>query len=193
MKAWKVASLTLAGVSLVGVMCAALLIHRGFRATNQPSRIETIVAHTARNLSIPGAARNDRNPLEASQETLQAGRDAFMARCQTCHSHDGSGLTPVGQSLYLRVPDLRSASTQNLTDGEIHYIIENGVELTGMPAWGNPHEVQNNDSWKLVLYIRSLSPLRKPEQLQQMQASVSAHYVGSQACEKCHAEIYQHW
>ena len=99
----------------------------------------------------------------------------------------------MGQSLYPRVPDLRATATQELTDGEIHYIIENGVQLTGMPAWANPHQVQNGDSWKLVLYIRSLRPLTHQEQVQQRQASASAKYVGSQACEKCHAEIYQHW
>jgi predicted CXXCH cytochrome family protein len=91
------------------------------------------------------------------------------------------------------VPDLRAASTQNLTDGEIHYIIENGVELTGMPAWGNPHQAQNEDGWKLVLYIRSLRPLSQQEPVQQTRTSASAHYVGSRACEKCHAEIYEHW
>jgi mono/diheme cytochrome c family protein len=193
MKAWKVVSLTLAVVALLGLLCAALLIHRGFRATNQPSRLESIVAHTARNLSFPSAARSEKNPLEASQETLQGGRDTFLAKCQTCHGQDGSGLTPVGQSLYPRVPDLRSAQTQTLTDGEIHYIIENGVELTGMPAWGNPHQAQGDDSWKLVLFIRSLGPLTQKEQTQQAQISGSAHYLGSQACEKCHRQIFEHW
>ncbi|MGH7743779.1 MAG: hypothetical protein ACREQ5_03035, partial [Candidatus Dormibacteria bacterium] len=88
---------------------------------------------------------------------------------------------------------LRAAQTQNLTDGEIHYIIENGVELTGMPAWGNPHHAQNDDSWKLVLFIRSLRPLTKSEQAQQAQTTTSAHYVGSRACQKCHAQIFEHW
>src|SRR6185312_8613525 len=74
-----------------------------------------------------------------------------------------------------------------------HYIIENGVELTGMPAWGNPHQVQNVDGWKLVLYIPSFRPLAHQEEAQQTQTSASAHYVGSQACEKCHADIYHHW
>jgi predicted CXXCH cytochrome family protein len=172
---------------------AGIWIHSGFRATSQPSRLETAVARAARNLSVPGSARNEKNPLEATQQNLQDGRDAFTARCQTCHGHDGSGLTPVGQSLYPRVPDLRSAQTQRLTDGDIHYIIENGVQLTGMPAWGNPHQAQNGDSWKLVLFIRSLRPLSNEEQAQQAQATTSARYVGSQACQKCHTEIYEHW
>jgi predicted CXXCH cytochrome family protein len=193
MKSWKaflLASILLLVIVLFGV---ALLIHHGFRATNQPSGLETVVARAARNYSIPSAAGNEKNPLEASAQNLQDGRDEFLAKCQTCHGHDGSGLTPVGQSLYPRVPDLRAAPSQNLTDGEIHYIIENGVELTGMPAWGNPHQAQNVDGWKLVLYVRSLRPLTQPEQAQEREASATAHFVGSQACEKCHADVYEHW
>ena len=31
---------------------------------------------------------------------------------------------------------MRLPATQSLTDGELFYIIENGVRLTGAPAWG---------------------------------------------------------
>jgi predicted CXXCH cytochrome family protein len=193
MKAWKAFFLALLFVAVVVAVCGLLFIHRGFRATNQPSRLEIVVARAARNLSIPRDARREKNPLDVTPENLRDGREVFSARCQTCHGHDGTGLTPVGQSLYPRVPDLRSTKTQNLTDGEIHFIIENGVELTGMPAWANTHQAQGDDSWKLVLFIRSLRPLTQQEQTKQVQTSASAHYIGSEACEKCHAEIFEHW
>lgn len=166
MKAWKAFVLALLLVLVIIVVGAAILIHRGFRATNQPSALETAAARAARNYSIPSAARNEKIPLDATPQNLQDRCETFLAKCQSCHGHDGSGLTPMGQSRYPRVPDLRAAPTQNLTDGEIHYIIENGVELTGMPAWGNPHQAQNDDSWKLVLYIRSLRSLAQQEQVQ---------------------------
>ena len=193
MKAWKAFLLALLFVTVVVAACVLLWIHRGFRATNQPSRLEAAVARAARNFSIPGAARDEKNPVDATPQNLQDGRDVFLARCENCHGHDASGLTPMGQSLYPRVPDLRSPRTQNLTDGEIHYIIETGVELTGMPAWGNPHQAQGDDSWKLVLFLRSLRPLTQQEQTKQAQTSASAHYVGSDVCERCHAEIYERW
>jgi len=191
MISWKAFALALVLVFLVALSGVAIFIHRGFNATNQPSSIETVVARAARNYSIPGAARNEKNPLDAISQNLEDGRDSFLAKCQICHGYDGTGRTPVGQSLYPRVPDLRAAPTQRLTDGEIHYIIKNGVELTGMPAWNNPHEMKNVDAWKLVLYIRSFQPLTQAEEAQQTQTP--AHYVGSQACEKCHAEVYEHW
>ena len=193
MKAWKAFVLALLLVFFAGAIGTALLIHRGFRATNQALFLEATLTRAARDLSIPSSERHHANPLAPSPENLNEGREVFLARCETCHGHDGSGLTPMGQSLYPRVPDLRAKATQKLTDGEIHYIIENGVQLTGMPAWGNPHQVQNDDIWKLVLFIRSLRPLTQQEQLHQTQASGSARYVGSHACEKCHREIYEHW
>jgi predicted CXXCH cytochrome family protein len=176
---------------LVFVIAAAWLLARGFRATTEPSRLERVIARSVRNFAIPRAARRENNPLQISADNLQTGREIFLARCANCHGIDGSGTTPVGRSLYPRVPDLRSRQTQNLSDGEIHYIIENGVQLTGMPAWGSPHQ-QTDDLWQLVIFIRDLRPLTKAEQTQQTAIS-SAHYVGSHSCAKCHADVYDRW
>ena len=49
---------------------------------------------------------------------------------------------------------MRLAPTQQLRDGELYYIIHNGVRWTGMPAWGEPGD--DPDSWKMVLFIRHL-------------------------------------
>jgi predicted CXXCH cytochrome family protein len=98
----------------------------------------------------------------------------------------------MGRNLSPRVPDLRSQDTQNLSDGEIHYIIANGVQLTGMPAWKSPQE-SDDQLWQLVLFIRSLRPLTNNEQQAQQNVLGVARYVGSKTCEKCHATIYQRW
>jgi predicted CXXCH cytochrome family protein len=192
-KASKAVLLTLALVATLGILAGALLIHRGFRANREPSQMEKAVARRVRDFTIPGDERSRKNPLDATQETLQEGRDEFQARCATCHGFDGSGRTSVGRNLYPRAPDLQSPETQGLTDGEIHYIIENGVALTGMPAWSNSAPAAEDESWKLVLFIRSLRKATPREIIQQAQLTTTGHYVGSQTCAKCHAEIYEHW
>ena len=185
--------LTVIAILVFVVAAAIAFIHRGFRATTEPSAIERVVARSVRDLAIPARARRETNPLQPSPEILEDARDHFVARCASCHGNDGGGATQMGRNLYPRVPDLRSPQTQSLTDGDLHYIIENGVQLTGMPAWGNAHQELDDDSWKLVLFIRSLRPLTAQEQTQQTQITTTAHYVGSQACEKCHAQIYDRW
>ncbi|HXH66005.1 MAG TPA: hypothetical protein VNI81_02320 [Candidatus Limnocylindrales bacterium] len=62
-----------------------------------------------------------------------------------------------------------------------------------MPGWAKPHDEDSDDSWKLVLYIRSLRNLTNDERTQQTVAMSSARYTGSASCQKCHAQIYEHW
>ena len=149
----------------IAAVGAALLIRRGFSAQSEPSAFETAVARRIRNIAIPRSERQRKNPWNATPETLQDAREHFIARCAICHGNDGRGWTQIGRGLYPRVPDLLSPETQSLTDGELHYIIENGVQLTGMPAWGNPHQETDDDSWKLVLFIRGLRPLTAPRKI----------------------------
>jgi predicted CXXCH cytochrome family protein len=193
MKHWKNSLLLLSVVAILVLVSAILLIRRGFRATSEPSTFEKVFARNVRNFAIPARERNRKNPLEVNSKAVMEAREHFVARCSTCHGSDGRGQTQMGRGLYPRVPDLLSPQTQNLTDGEIHYIIENGVQLTGMPAWSSPHQETEDDSWKLVLFIRDLRPLTGDEKSQESQTSDSAHYVGSQSCQKCHAQIYEHW
>jgi predicted CXXCH cytochrome family protein len=192
MKGRRILFFPLLSVAILAAICAGILL-RGFSARSEPSSFEKVLARTVRNLAIPSGPRHQTNPWKATPETLKEGREHFTARCAICHGTDGRGMTQLGRSLYPRVPDLLSPETQRLRDGEIHYIIENGVQLTGMPGWNNPHEETEDDSWKLVLFIRDLRPLPPQEESQQNQTLHFAHYVGSQACEKCHTQIYAHW
>src|SRR5579863_4192431 len=181
-------------VAILAAGYGAWEIRRGFSAADRPSALESVVSRSVRNLGIPSSARDEKNPWTAAPDTLQEARDNFANHCEGCHGKDGNTRSEIGQNLYPKAPDLRAAPTQNLTDGEIHYIIRNGVRLTGMPALGNPHvEQENNNAWKLVLFIRSISQTTPQEKAQQSATITSAHYVGSAACQKCHTQIYEHW
>jgi mono/diheme cytochrome c family protein len=124
--------------------------------------IEKFLATMTRQLAIPSGCRHIQNPFSASPENIQAGMEHFADHCATCHANDGSGKTEIGQNLYPKSPDMRLPPTQNLSDGEIYYIIHNGVRLTGMPAWGEADH--DPDSWKLVLFIRHLPQLTAREE-----------------------------
>ena len=63
---------------------------------------------------------------------------------------------------------MRLAATQNLEDHELFYIIENGIRLTGMPAWGTGKAAGEEESWRLVRFIRHL-PHITPEEIEQME------------------------
>ena len=190
MRRWKILLVVLVAFSVLAVY-GIVWIRRG--AAGEPSSFEKVVARTARNLAIPLRARAEKNPVIATPEVLQEARNVFLDRCAVCHGHDGSGETQIGRNLYPKPPDLRAAQTQDLSDGELRYIIQNGVRLTGMPAWASAHQQLGDDSWKLVLFIRDLRALTPQEKSAQAATIASAHYIGSQACEHCHAQIYARW
>jgi mono/diheme cytochrome c family protein len=149
------------------VAVAASLLHDGLSSRATPGRLETMLARKARHLAIPANARVAQNPLLASPEDLRDARLHFADHCAICHSNDGSGQTMMGNGLYPKPPDLRLPETQNLSDGELFWIIENGVRFTGMPAFFNGGEHGGApDSWKLVHFIRHLPHLTAAERLE---------------------------
>lgn len=58
---------------------------------------------------------------------------------------------------------MTAAATQELSDGELFWIIENGVKLTGMPAWGSGSPEDAGASWELVHFVRHLPEITKEE------------------------------
>jgi mono/diheme cytochrome c family protein len=161
---------TLIVILLVGVLMAIgvlafSLLHDGVSAKATPTSLEVVMARKARHMALPGAARALTNPVPASEENLRDARLHFADHCAICHGNDGSCDTMMGSGLYPKPPDLRHAETQNLSDGELFWIIENGVRFTGMPAFSSPHS-SPEDSWKLVHFIRHLPQLTTEERLE---------------------------
>src|SRR5580693_7603456 len=156
--------LLIAAVLAVGFVAYSLL-HSGVSAKATPSAIEVMMARKARHMALPSAARSLANPVAASEENLRDGRLHFADHCAICHGNDGSCDTMMGGGLYPKPPDLRLADTKKLSDGELFWIIENGVRFPGMPAFSSRHSSQE-DSWKLVLFIRHLPQLTADERIE---------------------------
>jgi mono/diheme cytochrome c family protein len=158
-------ALTVAGV----VVPVWLMLGRGYSAKDEPTAIEAFIARRVRSLATPRAARDAQNPVENSAPVIAEAMAHFADHCASCHANDGSGDTPLGRGFYPKPPDLRKADTQDLSDGELFYIIHNGIRLTGMPAFGQQSADQDTDSWKLVRFIRYL-PTISSEELEKMKA-----------------------
>ena len=165
MKPWKAVSLILLALAVAAVGYGLTLVRRGFSALATPSAAEEFAATAARKMAVPSGYRQLRNPITPSTENIGRGMEHFADHCATCHSNDGSGQTIFGKGLYPKPPDLRAAGTQNKSDGELYYTIENGVRLSGMPAFSQVHTPEK--AWRLVLFIRHL-PQITPEELNEM-------------------------
>jgi mono/diheme cytochrome c family protein len=163
MKRWVWLTLAAVLVLVLAAVAGRAALRRGFSARDEPSAIERIVATQARHLAIPRGARQLRNRLPLSPGLLAEARAHFADHCALCHGNDGRGRTEIGRNLYPKAPDMTTGHTQDLSDGELFYIIKNGVRLTGMPAWGEDTPEDNRSSWQLVHLIRRLPRLTEAE------------------------------
>ena len=155
---------------ILGLAIVALLLQgRGVSARPAPSTLEARGAVLMRSWMTPSTYKGLKNPVSATEEHFLAAREHFADHCSTCHANDGSGNTDVGRNLYPKAPDMRLPRTQQLSDGEIFYFIENGVRFTGMPGWSTGTPEGERASWQLVQFIRRLSTLT-PEDLAAMEA-----------------------
>jgi cytochrome c553 len=153
-----VLALAFAVAAVIAGVWLSIARAKGFSAREEPRLLERILARSARRWAVPANERDAVNPVAFSSEVWTDSRAHFADHCAACHANDGSGRTEMGQNLYPRAPDMRLQTTQNLTDGELYWIIENGIRLTGMPAWGSGR-ADDTDTWKLVHFIRRLKDL----------------------------------
>ena len=170
MKAFLRASVVLVLVlAATAAVLAYTVARRRLSARDEPSRVEVLLARGMRRLATPSALREMTNPVSLTDAVREEGLEHFADHCSGCHANNGSGDTKIGRGLYPPAPDMRAAATQDLTDGELFAIIENGIRLTGMPAWGTGTPEGEGASWALVHFIRRL-PTLTDEEISRMQA-----------------------
>lgn len=140
-------------VLIILTVCFAVLKSGALSAHRKPGSIEYAIANYALKLSIPTEAKNAKNPVQPSAATLDDANKSFSENCAVCHANDGTGKTDTARGLSPEVPSLAAVHVQSLTDGEMFYIIKNGIRFTGMPGWSLP----DKQIWEMVLLIRQFS------------------------------------
>jgi mono/diheme cytochrome c family protein len=140
---------------IYSAICAALLVLAGCQVRT-PGAIETsFIDGAKRRITVRGSA--DVNPLPASAENIRAGQRNFAAYCMVCHGLDGHNTgVPFADKMSPPVPQLNSRAVQAYTDGQLHWIIKNGISPSGMPAARDIFH--DEEMWQLVLFIRHLPP-----------------------------------
>ena len=182
---WKTATALVLVIVIAALSALAIWFQRhGFSAREEPAWYEKTLARHARRIATPAGAKELKNPHPLTDESLVEAREHWVAHCSTCHALDGSGNTTIGRNLYPKAPDMRDQETQKLTDGEMFYIISNGVRFTGMPAWGEEDSQQS--IWELVGYIRRLPTLSPEEKLLQEKQQRGETDEGKTAAPKKH-------
>jgi mono/diheme cytochrome c family protein len=134
---------------------AIILIATGC-GVSQPGKIESSVVKEIKKTVTIGD-KDKKNPVAYSEAAAKEGQEHFGHHCQICHGLDGQNTgVPFATKMSPPVPELTDKDVQDYTDGQLHWIIENGIEPSGMPAWKGI--LDDDEMWKIVHYIRHLPP-----------------------------------
>jgi mono/diheme cytochrome c family protein len=98
-----------------------------------------------------------KNPLTPTSEHIAEGKESFSHYCVACHGLDGQNTgVPFAENMAPPVPSLASSGVQSYTDGQLKWVIDNGIFPSGMPA--SKGILTDEEIWSTVLYIRHLPP-----------------------------------
>jgi mono/diheme cytochrome c family protein len=152
------------GMFLVGLLVAGVLATGAYNvaATSAPSKTEAKLAAWALNRSVARHATRAHNPLPESPATWRAGLAHYKENCVVCHGAPGVDAAELGQGLNPAAPDLTLPRVQARPDGELFWIVSNGIRTTGMPAFSPTHKPE--EIWQIVSFVRHLEGLTADEQ-----------------------------
>jgi mono/diheme cytochrome c family protein len=130
-------------------------------ATNPPGRFEKKFAAFALNRAIQRRAPVRTNPF-SKPEDIRAGLAHYKENCVDCHGAPGVEESEFGEGLNPPAPDLTLPAVQRMRDGELFWVVSNGIRMTGMPAFAPTHK--EDEIWKIVAFVRHLPEITKEEQ-----------------------------
>jgi len=124
---------------------------------NPPGKLETkTVTYAKHHIFIRG--KSQKNPLPNDTETWQDGKEAFSHYCVACHGMDGQNTgVPFVDHMSPPIPSLASADVQSYTDGQLKWILDNGIRPSGMP--GSKGTLSDDELWSIIVFLRRLPPV----------------------------------
>jgi mono/diheme cytochrome c family protein len=143
-------------------------------ASSAPSKLEESLARFALNRSVARRAGAAKNPLAPSAGILRDGLSHYRENCVGCHGAPGVDAAEYGEGLNPAAPDLTLPRVQKRSDGELYWIVANGIRMTGMPAFSASHKEE--EVWKIVAFLRHLPELSPEEEKGLKEATEEAEH-----------------
>jgi mono/diheme cytochrome c family protein len=112
---------------------------------------QELLAKTVPNDSLSYSAALLKNPLAATPENIEAGKQQYERFCQHCHGEGGKGDGLVAKQ-YKGVPVYSSDALKDVNDGHIYHVITHGK----VRMWPHGSQISSENRWKIVLYVHEL-------------------------------------
>ena len=136
-------------------LLALLTVVVGCKATPPGKMERDVMTWTKHSVFIRN--KSERNPLQPTEANIASGKEAFTHYCVACHGMDGQNTgVPFADTMSPPVPLLSSPEVQSYSDGQLKWVIDNGISPSGMP--GSKGILSDEEIWSTVLFIRHLPP-----------------------------------
>jgi cytochrome c553 len=121
-----------------------------------PSKLETKTVTFAKHHIFVGN-KKQKNPLPFTPANWADGKEAFSHYCVACHGMDGQNTgVPFVDQVSPPIPSLASEDVQRYTDGQLKWILDNGIFPSGMP--GSKGTLSDDELWSIIIFLRRLPP-----------------------------------
>lgn len=138
------------------ILSAAIVSLLAGCKASPPSEFETETVTFAKHHVFVGNGKQ-KNPLPATPENWADGKEAFSHYCGACHGMDGQNTgVPFADRTSPPIPSLASKNVQQYTDGQLKWILDNGIRPSGMP--GSKGTLSDDELWSIVVFLRRLPP-----------------------------------
>ncbi|WP_099828019.1 c-type cytochrome [Oceaniglobus indicus] len=147
---------TLMVLAVLGAVAGGAVV--GFGLFNVSARVGHLpgvswVLHTTfRNSVRLRASRRDDMPDLADPSLIELGARHYDAACRTCHGAPGE--TPSATiAAMVPAPPMIATAVADWQPHELHWIVSNGVKMSGMPHWP---ATRDDDVWPVVAFLVSV-------------------------------------
>jgi thiosulfate dehydrogenase len=136
--AWK--SFVVGCLTTLVVLAVGAYLYFGFglapvATAAAPMPFEKFFANRALHAVISKTA-DRQSPVDASDSNLKAGATVYRQNCAVCHGEPGEPASNIAQGMFPKPPQLfRGKGVTDDPAGETFWKIQNGIRLSGMPAF----------------------------------------------------------
>lgn len=141
---------------VVGICIGLIIIYSGWynvsAAKGEGGFMRWVLSTTSDN-SVEKHAEDISIPDLSSPKYIKEGFAHYNEMCVGCHGAPGKEETELAKGLDPHAPDL-SKSAKEMPANELFWVTKNGIQSTGMPAWGKTHSDQK--IWAMVAFMEQL-------------------------------------
>ena len=110
-----------------------------------------VFAHEKTGWIAPEEAKKIKNPVKATKESVQKGKEIYDKKCALCHGAKGDGKGPASKGLNPKPTNFKESHGEKVTDGEHFWKITTGKGA--MPSYEK--DLTEEEQWHVINYINT--------------------------------------